>query len=108
MKATIAAGRGFSRTPLDRVAALFGEDFARRAAQAAAGVGSDRCDRPMGCTWSWSQRSKPATLPPFEEVRPAVEREWFAERRAATQAAQYQALLAGYQVIVQMRAATTP
>ena len=51
---------------------------------------------------------EPAELPPFDEVRSAVEREWFAERRAAAQAAQYQALLAGYRVIVQMPASATP
>ena len=50
--------------------------------------------------------AEPAVLPPFGQVRAAVEREWFAERRAAAQAAQYQALLAGYQVVVQGRAAT--
>jgi hypothetical protein len=37
-----------------------------------------------------------------------VEREWFAERRAAVQAAQYQSLLAGYGVIVQKPAASPP
>jgi hypothetical protein len=33
-------------------------------------------------------------------VRPAVEREWFAERRSEAQAAQYQAVLSGYKVTV--------
>ena len=51
---------------------------------------------------------EPAELPPFEQVRSAVEREWFAERRAAAQAAQYQALLAGYRVIVQRPQAASP
>jgi parvulin-like peptidyl-prolyl isomerase len=51
---------------------------------------------------------EPAELPPFEQVRSAVEREWFAERRAAAQTAQYQALLAGYRVIVQTPPAATP
>jgi hypothetical protein len=34
-------------------------------------------------------------------VRAAVEREWFAERRSAAQAAQYETVLAGYKVTVQ-------
>ena len=50
-------GEGFSRTPLDRIAALFGDDFAQALAQAGPGTGSARCDRPTGCTWSWSQPS---------------------------------------------------
>jgi hypothetical protein len=45
--------------------------------------------------------AEPSELPPFERLRSAVEREWFAEHRAAAQAAQYQALLAGYRVVVQ-------
>jgi hypothetical protein len=44
---------------------------------------------------------EPAATPPFEQVRPAVEREWFAEHRAAAEAAQYQAVRAGYMVTVQ-------
>ena len=36
----------------------------------------------------------------FRGVRPAVEREWFAERRSEAQAAQYQAVLSGYKVTV--------
>ena len=48
---TLLLGDGFSRTPLDRVAALFGESFAQATgAGRASDVGSDRCDRPMGCT----------------------------------------------------------
>ena len=43
----------------------------------------------------------PAATPPFEQVRAAVEREWFAERRSAAQAAQYETVLAGYKVTVQ-------
>ena len=36
------------------------------------------------------------------------EREWFAERRTAAKAAQYQALLAGYRVIVRERPRASP
>ena len=39
-----------------------------------------------------------ATIPPFEDVRDAVEREWFAEQRAATIENEYRKLLAGYHV----------
>ncbi len=49
-------GDAFTRTPLDRIAALFGDGFARGLAQSAPGVGSVRCDRPTGCIWSWSRQ----------------------------------------------------
>jgi parvulin-like peptidyl-prolyl isomerase len=51
---------------------------------------------------------EPAELPPFEQVRAAVEREWFAERRVTVQAAQYQSLFAGYRVIVEKPPAAPP
>lgn len=41
-------------TPLDRIDAQFGEGFARELAQAV--PGRWRCNRPMGCIWSWSQQ----------------------------------------------------
>ena len=43
---------------------------------------------------------RPGTLAPFEQVRPAVEREWYAERRAAAQDEQFNVLLARYKVVV--------
>jgi hypothetical protein len=51
---------------------------------------------------------EPGQLPPFEQVRSAVEREWFAEHRAAAQVTQYQTLLAGYRVTVQRPQAASP
>ena len=101
-------GDAFTRMPLDRVAALFGESFAQTMAQS--GVG--RWVGPLRSTYGLHlvlvTAVEPAELPPFEQVRSAVEREWFAERRAAAQAAQYQALLAGYRVIVQRPQAASP
>jgi hypothetical protein len=51
---------------------------------------------------------EPGATPLFEQVRPAVQREWFAERRSAARAAQYAAVLAGYKVTVQNRSAAPP
>jgi hypothetical protein len=101
-------GEGFSRTPLDRIAALFGDSFAQALAQSvpASWVGPLRSA--CGLHLVLVTAVEPGNLPPFEQVRSAVEREWFAERRAAVQAAQYQSLLAGYRVIVQEPPASPP
>ena len=97
---TLLLGEAFNQTPLDRIAALFGDDFAKAgAAERGSWVGPLRSA--YGLHLVLVTAVEPATLPPFAQARPAVEREWFAERRAAAQAAQYQALLAGYQIIVQ-------
>jgi hypothetical protein len=99
---------GFNRTPLDRIAALFGDSFAQAMAQSAPGGWVGPLRSGYGLHLVLVTAVEPGKLPPFEQVRSAVEREWFAERRAAVQAAQYQSLLAGYGVIVQKPAASPP
>ena len=101
-------GDDFSRTPLDRIAALFGDSFAQAVAQSAPGSWVGPLRSAYGLHLVLVTAVEPGELPPFEEVRPAVEREWFAEHRAAVQAAQYQSLLAGYRVIVQKPPASPP
>ena len=46
-------GEAFDLTPLDRIAALFGDDFAAGWRRPRRGAGSVRCNRPTACTWSW-------------------------------------------------------
>ena len=101
-------GDTFARMPLDRVAALFGESFAHTVAQSEVGRWLGPLRSAYGLHLVLVTGIEPAELPPFEQVRSAVEREWFAERRAAAQAAQYQALLAGYRVTVQRPKAASP
>jgi hypothetical protein len=104
---SLLLGETFSRAPLDRIAALLGDDFARGLAQAppAHWVG------PLRSAYGWHlvlvTAKEPAVIPSLGEVRPAVEREWFAERRSAAQAAQYEAVLAGYKVLVQDQSGKT-
>jgi hypothetical protein len=101
-------GDVFTRMPLDRVAALFGESFAQTMAQSAAGRWVGPLRSTYGLHLVLVADVEPAELPAFEQVRSAVEREWFAERRAAAQAAQYQTLLAGYRVTVQRPQTAAP
>jgi hypothetical protein len=95
---SLLLGEGFSQTPLDRIAALFGDDFAHTLAQ----VSSGHWVGPLRSSYGWHlifvTETKAAELPPFDQMRPAVEREWFAEHRAAALTAQYQALLASLAV----------
>jgi hypothetical protein len=105
---TLLLGEGFSQTPRDRIAALFGEDFAQAVAQAKPGSWVGPLRSAYGLHLVLVTAVEPATLPPFAQARSAVEREWFAEHRAAAQAAQYQALRARYQIIVQGVPAAAP
>ena len=101
-------GDAFTRMPLDRVAALFGERFAQTMAQSGVGRWVGPLRSAYGLHLVLVTAVEPAELPPFEQVRSAVEREWFAERRAVAQAAQYQVRLAGYQVVVQRPQGVSP
>lgn len=98
---TLLLGEGFNQTPLDSIAALFGDDFAKAIDGAAAGSWVGPLRSAYGLHLVFVTAVEPATLPPFAQARPGVEREWLAEHRAAAQAAQYQALRARYQIIVQ-------
>jgi len=89
---------GFDAAPLSRIADLFGEAFAR----AIAGVRPGEWAGPLPSAYGYHlvrvTSFEPARLPPFEQVRAAVQREWFAAHRAAAIDAQYRKLLAQYQV----------
>jgi hypothetical protein len=98
---TLLLGDTFSRTPLDRITALLGDDFARGLAHAVPAHWIGPLRSAYGLHLVLVTAIEPAATPPFEQARPAVEREWFAEHRAAAQAAQYQAVRAGYKVTVQ-------
>jgi hypothetical protein len=97
---SLLLGDAFSRTPIDRIAVLFGDDFASGLAHAAPAQWVGPLRSAYGLHLVLITAIEPAATPPFEEVRPAVEREWFAERRSEAQAAQYQAVRSGYKVTV--------
>jgi hypothetical protein len=101
-------GEGFEQTPLDRVAALFGDEFAGALATASPGHWVGPLRSGYGLHLVLVTASRPAALPPFDQVRSAVEREWFAEHRATALKAQYQALRARYQIVVEKAPAGTP
>src|SRR4051812_29938151 len=87
-----ALGEGFGLAPLSRVSAQFGGDFAREVERAPLG----RWAGPFGSVYGQhlvlvSERRR-ATLAAFEQVRPAVEREWYAERRLHAQEEQFKVL----------------
>jgi hypothetical protein len=104
----LALGEGFSLMPLDKIVAQFGEGFAHELAEATTGRWVGPLQSAYGLHLVLVTASEPATLPPFEQVRAAVQREWFAEHRTAGQDAQFNVLLARYQVIVRKQPEVTP
>lgn len=94
-------GEGVGLMPVDQVAAQFGGDFARSIMDVPTGRWTGPIRSAFGLHLVLVTDVKPATLAPFEQARPTIEREWLAEHRAASVNAQYQALLGRYKVTVQ-------
>ena len=93
-------GEGFGLTSVSRIGSQFGDDFAHKLTDAPVGRWAGPFASAFGQHLVLVTERRPATLAPFEQVRAAVEREWYAERRAAAQDEQFKVLLARYKVIV--------
>jgi PPIC-type PPIASE domain len=85
-------------TPLSQVQAQFGESFARDLAATKPGQWSGPIKSAYGFHLILVTATEPPRLPPFEDVRSAVQREWFAARRAAIEDEQYRRLRSRFHV----------
>jgi PPIC-type PPIASE domain len=84
--------------PLSAIAAQFGVGFAKDMTNPKPGTWTGPIASAYGYHLVLVTRAEPARLPALGEVRPAVEREWFAERRKEVLAARYGELKARYAV----------
>ena len=84
--------------PLSEIAAQFGVGFAKGLTNAKPGTWTGPIASAYGYHLVLVTRAEPARLPALGEVRPAVEREWFAERRKEVLDARYGELKARYAV----------
>jgi len=91
----------FGLTPLSQINAQFGEGFAGELSKVESGHWAGPLKSAYGFHLVLVTAIGPSQLPPFEEVRDAVQREWFAARRAAVRDEQYQKLRANYHVRVE-------
>jgi parvulin-like peptidyl-prolyl isomerase len=83
------------------VARDFGADFA----SGLAALPTDRWSGPVRSSYGFHlvrvTAVQPATMPPLQEVRKDVEREWDRERRERLVRERYAAMRAGYQVVIE-------
>ncbi|SAK93746.1 hypothetical protein AWB79_06998 [Caballeronia hypogeia] len=84
--------------PLNRVSDQFGADFALLLAGVKLGQWAGPLRSAYGYHLVFVTMYDPAHSPRFDDVRAAVQRQWFAERRAAALDTQYRKLLGGFQV----------
>jgi hypothetical protein len=91
----------FGLTALSQIDAQFGEGFASELSKVAPGHWAGPLRSAYGFHLVLVTAAQPSQLPPFEEVRNAVQREWFAARRAAVLDEEYQKLQANYHVRVE-------
>jgi hypothetical protein len=85
--------------PLSRVSDQFGADFGQSLARVKPGQ-SGPLRSAYGYHLVFVTMLDPTHSPRFEDVRAAVQRQWFAENRAVALDAQYRKLLGGFQVRV--------
>jgi hypothetical protein len=90
----------FGLTPLSQIDAQFGEGFASELSKVDPGHWAGPLKSAYGFHLVLVTTIEPSKLPPFEEVRDAVQREWFAARRATVLDDQYRKLQANYHVRV--------
>jgi PPIC-type PPIASE domain len=96
-------------TPLGQVQAEFGESFAHNLAATKPGQWSGPIESAYGFHLVLVTAVEPTRLPRFEDVRGAVQREWFASRRAVVEDQQYQKLRSRFHVLVEYpTSAATP
>jgi hypothetical protein len=88
----------FGLTPLSQIDAQFGEGFASELSKVEPGHWAGPLKSAYGFHLVLVTAAQPTQLPPFEEVRDAVQREWFAARRATVLDEEYQKLQANYHV----------
>jgi hypothetical protein len=93
---------------LSRVNDQFGPDFAQSLTAVKLGQWAGPLRSAYGYHLVFVTAMDPAHVPRFEDVRAAVERQWFAENRTATLDAQYRKLLAGFQVQIDHSAESGP
>jgi hypothetical protein len=91
---------GYDQTPMTRIAELFGDAFADELAKTPTGKWAGPLKSPFGLHLVRVTSAESTHVPPFEAVRDAVQREWFAEHRAAALDAEYQKLRAKYSIHV--------
>lgn len=90
----------FDLTPISQIAAQFGDAFARDLAATPAGNWAGPLKSAYGLHIVFVTGTEPTRVPPFEKVRDAVEREWFAVRRASVLDEEYQKLRSRFHVRV--------
>lgn len=95
-------------TALSEIDSVFGPAFSRRLAEMAPGTWGGPLDSPYGAHLVFLSEVDPGGLPPFEEVRAEVRREWeLRARREATEAA-YRKLRERYAIEVERPGTSLP
>jgi hypothetical protein len=91
----------FGPAPISAVRAQYGDAFARQIAPIAPGSWSGPLKSAYGLHLVLVTAQEPARLQPFEQVRDAVQREWYAARRAAVLDEQYRKLRSGFDIRIE-------
>ena len=98
----------FEEATRSDVAKTFGEDFAARIDKTEPGAWTGPIASSYGLHLVLVRSRTPGGLPPLAAIRPAVERQYAADRRAGQLAAMYERLLSRYTVVIERRESAPP
>jgi len=93
--------REYSNAPIDRVGSRFGGEFAARLVELPVGQWTGPVESGFGLHLVFISEREDGEVPPFEDVREIVEREWRAEEREVAKESFYQTLRQRYSVVVE-------
>jgi hypothetical protein len=90
---------GETNAPLDQVTRTFGDPFAAAIAEVAVGEWAGPVASGFGAHLVRVDERTPALVPPLDQVRSAVAREWEADRRRRALATEYERMRAKYAIV---------
>lgn len=98
----------FNATTESRIARTFGHSFAKKVVSLPPGEWAGPIYSGLGAHLVLVTESEKEQLPALEDVRGEVEREYLAQRRRELKEISYQALLKGYEIIVEKETGDNP
>jgi hypothetical protein len=92
----------FELTPVRQLTQMFGGEFGQNVYAQETGTWSGPITSGYGVHLVFVEEKEEGLLPPLEEIRPVVEREWFAQKRSEAKRQFFEKLRERYEIIIEL------
>jgi hypothetical protein len=92
----------FELTPVRQLTQMFGGEFGQNVYAQETGTWSGPITSGYGVHLVFVEEKEEGRLPPLEEIRPVVEREWFAQKRSEAKRQFFEKLRERYEIIIEL------